>query len=262
MSSAATRWALSRRLTGPLPAETRLVLVALAEYAGPDGRHAFPSALTLADELGVSERTVRRQLAQLLELSLIRRGDQRHVEHYPANRRPVVYDLDLEGGRGVMVAQPVGADGQLIARGDAGVTPSDPARGDATDTPALARGDTGRPAGVTPVSPKPRTNPTTTPLPPSPLEHARTAAGHDATGRHRVCGERHPVGTSCPELVPMPPGWRARLSGAVDELPDEGDYLGWGQCITCGGPSIANQCQRCQASALTAPTLDLGEMHE
>lgn len=254
MSSNATRWALSRRMTGPLPAESRLVLVALAEYAGPDGRHAFPSVATLADDLGVSERTVRRQLAYLADLDLIRRGDQRHVEHYPANRRPVVYDLDLEGGRGVMVAQPVGPDGTLVdvdmPRGDTPDTPPPPARGDTHDTPGELRGVSHGQPGVSQMTPKPRTKPTTTPLPPvdPQLAHARAQAGYTPDGVHRVCGTDHPIGLSCPELRPMPADFRATITAELESA--------WDRCPACGGPALGRVCRRCADAGAAPLTLD------
>lgn len=73
----------------------RHVLLCLANYAGSDGRGAFPSALTLAVDTGLSERTVRYKLDALEAAGLIRRGNQSIAAAYidRHDRRPVVYDL-------------------------------------------------------------------------------------------------------------------------------------------------------------------------
>ncbi|MCE0955835.1 helix-turn-helix domain-containing protein [Pseudomonas asiatica] len=74
---------------------SRHVLLCLANYAGPDGRGAFPSAHTLAVDTGLSERTVRYKLDALESAGLIRRGNQAiaaaHIDRH--DRRPVVYDM-------------------------------------------------------------------------------------------------------------------------------------------------------------------------
>ncbi|TFY92984.1 helix-turn-helix domain-containing protein [Pseudomonas nabeulensis] len=73
----------------------RHVLLCLANYAGSDGRGAFPSALTLATDTGLSERTVRYKLDALEAVGLIKRGNQSIAAAYidRHDRRPVVYDL-------------------------------------------------------------------------------------------------------------------------------------------------------------------------
>lgn len=73
----------------------RHVLLCLANYAGSDGRGAFPSALTLATDTGLSERTVRYKLDALESAGLIRRGNQAIAAAYidRHDRRPVVYDM-------------------------------------------------------------------------------------------------------------------------------------------------------------------------
>lgn len=92
------------------------VLLQLADRADPMGYGAYPSIGTIADTLECSTRTVQRALLELRASALIRYGDQRFVAHFPADRRPTVYD----------VVTPA-----LIAkeRGDNYVTPS-PERGD------------------------------------------------------------------------------------------------------------------------------------
>jgi DNA-binding MarR family transcriptional regulator len=92
-------WALSRRDLGK-DSSARHVLLCLANYAGTDGRGAFPSAKTLTDDTGLSERTVRLKLDMLEERGLIVRGNQALAAVYidRHDRRPVVYDLMLKRG--------------------------------------------------------------------------------------------------------------------------------------------------------------------
>lgn len=79
---------------------SRHVLLCLANYADKDGKNAFPSASTLAQDTGLAVRTVRVRLAQLLEAGIIRKGNQVIVAaHIPAaDRRPVCYDLVMSRG--------------------------------------------------------------------------------------------------------------------------------------------------------------------
>ena len=56
-------WALSQR--DLKDSSARHVLLCLANYAGTDGRGAFPSAHTLSADTGLSERTVRYKLDDL-----------------------------------------------------------------------------------------------------------------------------------------------------------------------------------------------------
>lgn len=90
-------WALAvpqKELANP---SARHVLLVLANYAGPGGRGAFPSAATLSEDTGLSERTVRLKLAELREAGLIVEGNQAIAAAYidQRDRRPVVYDLQL-----------------------------------------------------------------------------------------------------------------------------------------------------------------------
>jgi len=62
------------KLTG-LSAQTKLTLIALANYANDQG-YAWPSQKTISDISSQSERGVRKQLAVLEELGLIRRQDR------------------------------------------------------------------------------------------------------------------------------------------------------------------------------------------
>lgn len=98
MSVQAMTWALEQRLV--TSATQRHVLLCLANYADKDGRAAFPSAGSLADDTGLSLRTVRTALEQLRELGVITLGNQAIAAAYidRHDRRPVVYDLAMPRG--------------------------------------------------------------------------------------------------------------------------------------------------------------------
>lgn len=86
-------WALN---DAPVVDPTRkLVLIALADGANDDGSGTCPGHKLMARRACVDVKTVKRHLKALEELGLIRRGDQRIAEKYRADRRPVVWDLDL-----------------------------------------------------------------------------------------------------------------------------------------------------------------------
>ena len=130
MSIAAVSVCLDAHVEDP---STWRVLVTLADYADPTGRHAFPSVkTTLVDRTGYARSTVNRALAQLLEAGLIRHGDQQLVEHLPSNRRPTVYDLDLvaiRDTRGPIIGPHQGSD-----RGPTGVRSGAVLGSDPSDT--------------------------------------------------------------------------------------------------------------------------------
>jgi hypothetical protein len=91
-------WALAQTMV--TDASARHVLLCLANYADKDGRGAFPSVASLADDTGLAVRTVRYKLEQLQELGAIRPGNQAIAAAYidRGDRRPVVYDLAMERG--------------------------------------------------------------------------------------------------------------------------------------------------------------------
>ncbi len=98
MSIQAMAWAIEQQeVKEP---ETQLVLICLANYAGADGANAFPAISRLMRDTRLSERTVRRHLRKLEQLSLIRKGNQviaaAHIGR--ADRRPTVYDIVLLRG--------------------------------------------------------------------------------------------------------------------------------------------------------------------
>lgn len=90
----------------------RHVLLCLANYAGPEGRGAFPSALTISKQTGLSERTVRLKLDELEKAGFITEGNQAIAAAYidRRDRRPVVYDLQLKRGANAAPRKERGAD--------------------------------------------------------------------------------------------------------------------------------------------------------
>ncbi len=72
------------------------VLLRLADETDPAGRNAFPSAQTIADDIGSCVRTVYSTLRWLEGVGLIRRGDQRSAAYLPKRHRPTVWDLAVE----------------------------------------------------------------------------------------------------------------------------------------------------------------------
>lgn len=72
------------------------VLVAYARSADEHGKGAYPGIDTLMRRTRLSDRTVQRKTDKLLDLGLIRPGDQSLVAHLPANLRPPVVDVAVE----------------------------------------------------------------------------------------------------------------------------------------------------------------------
>src|SRR5690606_4657449 len=137
LSLEATVWAL--KYAPPMPPQLLGTLFGLADHADKRGRNAYPSVPTLAAYACKSERSVQRDLKELLKLRLIRSGDQSAAAHIPAERRPHVYDLALEntvpGGRAgddevtrtsrVTLASSRARGGRkTAAQADGGVTPT------------------------------------------------------------------------------------------------------------------------------------------
>lgn len=101
MSIQAMAWAIEQRAV--TESSARHVLLCLANYADKTGRGAFPSAGTLSEETGLSERTVRYKLDALEQAGVIRAGTQSIAAAYITrlDRRPMVYDLDMERGAAI-----------------------------------------------------------------------------------------------------------------------------------------------------------------
>lgn len=98
MSVQGMTWALAQKIVKDPTA--RHVLLCLANYVGPTGQGAFPSVATLADDTGLSSRTVQNKLRELETMKVIERGNQDLVAAYirRADQRPVCYDMDLSRG--------------------------------------------------------------------------------------------------------------------------------------------------------------------
>ena len=105
-------WALSLPTQSLKDSSARHVLLCLANYAGSNGTGAFPSASTLAQDTGLSERTVRYKLDDLEQSGLIKKGNQAiaavHIDRH--DRRPVVYDLQILRGANPAPRAKRGAD--------------------------------------------------------------------------------------------------------------------------------------------------------
>ncbi|AYN56861.1 helix-turn-helix DNA binding domain protein [Arthrobacter phage Andrew] len=116
MSLQAMVWALK---TAPVPDPiAHLVLIGLADHANDDGTAARPSVGVLAEYARCSPRSVQNKLRDLEACGLIWKGDQRSVEHLRADRRPVVYDLNIRGVN-VVHAAPNGVH-ETAVRGERG----------------------------------------------------------------------------------------------------------------------------------------------
>jgi DNA-binding MarR family transcriptional regulator len=95
MSVQATTWAWNQSTT----TTEKLVLLALADHAWPDGTHAYPSVGRLARMTGLTERSVRRAIAGLIEKDLIvREFNAGGTPDYRIDRRPNLYTLPIERG--------------------------------------------------------------------------------------------------------------------------------------------------------------------
>lgn len=112
MSVEALSWAFNHA-PAMSPAE-RLVLLGLANHAGPDGRAAFPSVARLMRYTCLAERTVRRALRQLEAAELIRPCDPAIIAAHiaRADRRPAGWDLQLD-----RISQPVDKPGEELPYG-------------------------------------------------------------------------------------------------------------------------------------------------
>lgn len=103
MSIQAISWAMSIELEELSDPSARHVLMALANYAGEDGKAAFPSRETIRQHTGLAIRTIGYKLSLLEELGFISKGNQAIAAAYisRSDRRPTVYDLALKRGASV-----------------------------------------------------------------------------------------------------------------------------------------------------------------
>ncbi|WP_256568036.1 MULTISPECIES: helix-turn-helix domain-containing protein [Pseudomonas] len=98
MSVQAMTWALEQRVV--TDSSARHVLLCLANYADKHGRGAFPSVASLADDTGLSERTVQAKLRLLEDLGVIVEGNRAIAAAYITRRDrvPTCYDIVMERG--------------------------------------------------------------------------------------------------------------------------------------------------------------------
>lgn len=171
------------RTTGVTSTE-KLVLIGLADHANHDGTGAWPSVATLAEYADVTERTVQRCLRSLEDKGLIQKGDQRHVQHVRADKRPTVYDVTLDRGDVYVAPQLDGV------------------------TPVSERGDTSVADGVTPVSPKPS------------LEPSMNLGPSDDGPTHQEVVDR--LAQVCGIEPPWPKSEMGRIAKAAKELREMG----------------------------------------
>lgn len=91
--------AFTRALNAKVGGGTRkLVLLAYANHADREGRHAWPALATVADYAECDVRTAQRAVKALVRDGWLRRGDQEIVAHRRGDRRPVVYDVAMDDG--------------------------------------------------------------------------------------------------------------------------------------------------------------------
>ncbi|WP_026645568.1 helix-turn-helix domain-containing protein [Bifidobacterium sp. AGR2158] len=95
MSLRALTWAIYDIAPNLTDASAYRILLVLADEADNDGRGVYLSSATIAERTGLSQRTVATKLKELEAMGIIRRGDQNLVAYLPANRRPVVRDLNM-----------------------------------------------------------------------------------------------------------------------------------------------------------------------
>lgn len=123
MSWQAMAWAdgLEYNLVGPLAYR---VLIKYANVANQRGEVAWRLPSEMATELGVSKRSIQRATKELTYAALLLEGDQSFVKHIRADRRPIVYDLNLHYKREFEQPELAAWDGVTeLSTGDDGVTP-------------------------------------------------------------------------------------------------------------------------------------------
>lgn len=151
MSVEAISWALNE--APDVPPSSVAVLIGLANHASHDGRGAYPSQPTLARYARKTERAIRNDLATLERAGVIRRGDQRLVDHLPPDRRPVVWDLAMPSATAHNGGKHTSARNHTSAR----------KQGSARNHSSEPGGSTLPPAGGSTLPPNRPTEPTTEP---------------------------------------------------------------------------------------------------
>lgn len=162
----------------------RIILFTLAEAADNDGTGAWESIGTLAEIALCDTETIKRRLKAMVERGLIGRGDQRLVEHYRADRRPVVYDLLVPRSR---FSDDDWHRYVVTKRSRAGQAAI--AEADRPDIEALPEGETGRARRSDAGKPNPKRRPKKDPASaealakPSPTGALTESDGHGGSNR-------------------------------------------------------------------------------
>lgn len=93
VSARAVAWVIH---DAPVPSGLAFTLTVIAARCDEHGRGSYQSVPTIAEKTGKSVDQARRDVERLVELGLVRRGDQSLVNHLAPGQRPVVYDVALE----------------------------------------------------------------------------------------------------------------------------------------------------------------------
>lgn len=104
MSLQAMNWVLYDIDPDELEQSEFRILLVMADHADTEGCGVWLGAAKISKLSRLSLRQVRYALRHLQDKGIIRRGDQRLVKHLPGNKRPVVYDLVMDEGRGATIA--------------------------------------------------------------------------------------------------------------------------------------------------------------
>ncbi|NIL62660.1 helix-turn-helix domain-containing protein [Salinispora arenicola] len=172
VSQVSIAWAFD---DAPCPTDLLPVLLAIARRCNNDGTDSYQSKPTLARKTGKSRDQVDADVKRLLELGLIRLGDQTLPERngVPAGQRPVVYDVALEvrgpkpskAGRN-KEGKNKGGRGKGEATPGTGTTPGTDTGG-GTDTPRTPGMDTSPTPGMDTPQISPSKNPLNNPSSPA-----------------------------------------------------------------------------------------------
>lgn len=146
----------------PCPTELLPVLTTIARRCSNDGTGSYQSKATLAKRTGKSRDQVEADVKRLLELGLIRKGDQSLLNDtkIPDWQRPVVYDVALEmrGDKPTRAGRNKSGKNKRTETPGTG-TPGGTDTPPGTDTPTPGGTDTPHPPGMDTPQINPSKNP-------------------------------------------------------------------------------------------------------
>lgn len=93
LSKPAVLWAIYE--AEKVPPHLVAPLIVYATHTDVNGKGAYIAAATLAKLTSKTERAAKNDTTQLVQLGLIKPGDQSLATHIRRDRRPVVYDLTM-----------------------------------------------------------------------------------------------------------------------------------------------------------------------